>query len=32
MNQKAIIKLGEKIWFEVEILNPRRETEMVDIF
>ena len=32
MNQKAIVKLGEKIWFEVEILNLRRETEMVDMF
>ncbi|GLJ46993.1 hypothetical protein SUGI_0991860 [Cryptomeria japonica] len=32
MNQKAIVKLGEKIGFEVEILNPKRNTEMVDMF
>ncbi|XP_057851706.2 xylan glycosyltransferase MUCI21-like [Cryptomeria japonica] len=32
MNQKEIVKLAEKIGFEVEILNPKRNTEMVEMF
>ncbi|GLJ12177.1 hypothetical protein SUGI_0186040 [Cryptomeria japonica] len=32
MNQKAIVKLAKKIGFEVEILNPKRNTQMVEMF
>ncbi|GLJ12175.1 hypothetical protein SUGI_0186010 [Cryptomeria japonica] len=32
MNQKAIVKLAEKIGFEAEILNPKSNTEMVKMF
>ncbi|XP_059076720.1 xylan glycosyltransferase MUCI21-like [Cryptomeria japonica] len=32
MKQKAIVKLAKKIGFEVEILTPKRNTQMVEMF
>lgn len=32
LNQKAIVRLAQKIGFEVEVLNPKRTTEMAEMF
>ncbi|GLJ17980.1 hypothetical protein SUGI_0316450 [Cryptomeria japonica] len=32
MNQKEIVKLAKKFGFEVEILTPKRSTQMVEMF